>query len=358
MSTLRYIVEKEKIAHNVGILRQCVGSKRIYAVLKADGYGLGCEALAAVYGENGLHCFAVTDAEEAAAVAGAGLEVEELLLMSSATPEDIPTLASMGVTFTVASVQDAENLADFSVRAHIKVDTGMGRRGFQQSQIEQIVQLYDRFPNIRFTGIYTHFSDGGSKKTCRAQFERFRSVLSALEKRGIKPGIRHCCNSLATFHQSGMMLDGVRVGSALLGRIAGASRFGLQRTGVCQAPIESVRTVAKGTQIGYGSVFRCSREIRVALCPIGTHHGFGIITNSGEQNLIPAILSVLRLIKSRATGRSVPAAQIHGKRCKALGCICSEATMLDVTDVPCCAGDVAAFDINPILLHNVLVEFI
>lgn len=357
MSTLRYIVEKEKIAHNIRTLRQRVGGKRIYAVLKADGYGLGCGALAAVYAQNGLRCFAVTDAEEAAAVASAGLDVQELLMMSSAAPEDIPALAQMGVTFTVASLQDAENLEGFSVRAHIKVDTGMGRRGFLRSETEQIAQLYSRFPNIQFTGIYTHFSDGGSKKTCRAQFERFRSVLSALEKQGIKLGLRHCCNSLATFHQSGMMLDGVRVGSALLGRIVGESRFGLQRTGVCRARIESVRTVVKGTPIGYGSVFRSKREMTVALCPVGTHHGFGVATRNGEQNLVPAFLSMLRLIKNRTTGRSVPGARIQGKHCKAVGCICSEASMLDVTGVQCRAGDVAEFDINPMLLHNVPVEF-
>lgn len=358
MNPICYIVEKEKIEHNIGVLRQRVGARRIYAVLKADGYGLGCQELASVYAACGLDCFAVANVKEAQAVCSAGVPVRELLLMSSAQPEQIPALVDMGVTFTVASRQDADNLAGLPARAHIKVDTGLGRRGFDAEDVERIAQLYAEYPQIQFTGIYTHFADGSSKKMCRRQFERFRNVLTALEKQGIQPGIRHCCNSQAVFHQSGMMLDAVRVGSALLGRIVGESRFGLQRTGICQARIEAVRTLKKGTTVGYGGVFRLPKEMKVATCPIGTHHGFAVSTRNGEQNFVPAFLALLRVIKNRVTGRGIPAARIQGSRCRALGCICTEAVMLDVTGVPCQAGDVAEFDINPMLLHDAPVEFI
>lgn len=358
MNTMRYLVEKEKIAHNIRVIRQRVGSKQVYAVLKADGYGLGCAALAGVCAENGIDCFAVTDPKEAEAVANAGLPVQELLLMASAAPEGIGQLAAMGVTFTVASEQDAENLAGYSVPAHIKVDTGMGRRGFAAEQAQQIAQLYSRFPNIRFTGIYTHFSDGANKKTAHRQFEQFRAVLAELEKQGINPGIRHCCNSQATFHQKGMMLDGVRIGSALLGRIVGGSRFGLQRTGVCQVPLEAVRAVKKGAPLGYGSIYHAKKDMQIALCPIGTHHGFGVSSRNGDQDLLPAFLSMLRLIRNRLSGRSIPAARINGEHCKAVGCLCSEAAMLDVTGVDCRAGDVAEFDINPMLVHDIPIEFV
>lgn len=358
MSTMRYLVEKEKIAQNISTIRQRVGSKQLYAVLKADGYGLGCAALAGVCAENGIDCFAVTDPKEAEAVANAGIEVQELLLMASAAPERIGQLAQLGVTFTVASEEDARNLEGYAVRAHIKVDTGMGRRGFAAEQARQIADLYTQFPNIRFTGIYTHFSDGANRKTCKRQFEQFRAVLAQLESMGIKPGIRHCCNSQATFHQKGMMLDGVRIGSALLGRIVGGGQFGLQRTGVCQVPLEAVRTIQKGAPLGYGSIYHAKKAMQIALCPIGTHHGFGVATRNGDQDLVPAFLSMLRLIRNRLSGRSIPFALIQGKRCKAVGCLCSEASMLEVTGVSCKAGDVAEFDINPMLAHDMPVEFI
>lgn len=358
MSGMRYLVEKEKIAHNIGVLRQRVGNKQIYAVLKSDGYGLGCAALAAVCADNGLHCFAVTDVREAVAVANAGLDVEDVLLMSSAPRDRIPELVDMGVTFTVASEEDAANLADYPVRAHIKVDTGMGRRGFSHQQVQQIAQLYEKYPNIRFVGIYTHFTNGADAKSSRQQYDRFRKVLSELEKLGIKPPMRHCCNSLATFYQKGMMLDGVRVGSALLGRIIGGNRFGLQRTGVCQVPVESVRTMEKGDALGYGSIFHVKKQMRIALCPIGTHHGFGVATRNGDQDLLPAFLGMLRLIRNRITGRSIPSAKIHGKTCKAVGCLCSEAAMLDVSQIDCQAGDMAEVDLNPMLVHDMPIEFV
>ena len=42
MGHMRYLVEKAKIAQNIRVLRQRVGNKQIYAVLKSNGYGLGC----------------------------------------------------------------------------------------------------------------------------------------------------------------------------------------------------------------------------------------------------------------------------------------------------------------------------
>lgn len=358
MSTLRYVVETEKMAHNIQLLQQRVGSGRLYAVLKADGYGLGCQRMAALCGQYGIRAFAVTALEDAEAVVASGVEVEELLLLSSAVPGEIPRLAELGVTFTVASQLDAENLAGLQVRAHIKVDTGMGRRGFYFDQPEAIAAIYAQYPNIRFTGIYTHFADGVNRDSAQTQFARFDVVIQSLSDRGLQVGVRHCCSSTSVFLYDHMVLDGARVGSALLGRVLGGERFGLQHTGKCVAAVESVRVLPKGATVSYGRTFRADREMTIAVCPVGTHHGFGLSLQSGKQNFWPELMENLRRIRNRMTGRGVPSAIIGGKKCNVLGCVCSEMVVLDVTDVPCKPGDCVVFNINPMFLNDMVVDFV
>lgn len=359
MGTKIYLVEKQKIAANIRVLKNRAGNRKIYATLKANGYGLGVEQMARICGENGLTNFAVTDLKTAQTVMEAGIEVEEVLLMVSADPSEISEFVRLGVTFTIASEQDAINLSDYAVKAHIKVDTGMGRRGLLAENTERITRLYTQYPNITFSGIYTHFSNGGDRKNTRMQFERFRAVLDSLQKAGVDPGLRHCCASTTFFEADDMLLDGVRIGSALIGRVSGiAPGRELLRTGMCQVAIEAVRSIPKGATAGYGSVYRARRDTQIAICAIGVHNGVGMVPKVGVQQPMKELLGLLRQIRNRLTGRAIPTALIGGKCCKVIGTVYSEMVMLDVTGVPCKAGDVARFDINPILLHDVPVEFV
>lgn len=360
----RYIVETDKIAHNITCIRQRAGEAIVYAVVKCDGYGTGCRNLARVCAENGLRRFAVTEVREARAVAAETVPEELLMLTSVTALEDAKALDDCGATFTVASLEDARLLQQYcsahakQVAAHVKIDTGMGRRGFLPQQVQDVTSLYYRFPEIRFTGIYTHFAHAFDPKATKQQYEAFCSVLAALEKEGIDPGVRHCCNSVATFRYPEMALDAVRAGSCLLGRILGGSKYGLQRTGMCQAGIECVRTLPKGSTIGYGSIYRTKKETKVALCSVGGHHGFGLSLKPGLQSTGTGLLDLLAIVRNRLTKRDVPTVTVGGKQCRVLGCICSEAVMIDVTNVSCQPGDVAQFDINPLMLNDMEVEYV
>lgn len=353
-----YIAEKEKIAHNIRLLRSRVGERKIYAVLKANGYGLGSAALASVCAENGLDRFAVSDLRQAKDVEESVENIRELLLMSAPVPEQIPEYARLGVTFTASSIAQLQQLPH-GAKVHIKVDTGLCRRGFSWEAPDEITSAYSAFPGLSFTGIYTHFIDGGDKKLTDLQVKRFRAVLAALEKAGIDPGTRHCCGSSAVFGPEENLLDGVRVGTALLGRVPGGEKkYGLQPTGFCRVPIEFVRTVPKGATVGYSAAFRAKKEMQLALCPIGTHNGFGVVASSGCETATSLRNRLLRQLRTGLTGNGIPGGYIGGKFCPVVGRIFTEAVLLDVTGLDCKAGDEAIFNINPIMRHDMPVELI
>ena len=360
----RYIVETDKIAHNIARIRERAGEAVVYAVVKCDGYGTGCRNLTRVCAENGLRRFAVTEVREARAVVAETVPEELLMLTSVTSLSDVKDLDDCGASFTVASEADAVLLQRYCAKetkqvcAHIKIDTGMGRRGFLPEQAEEVKALYYRFPEIRFTGIYTHFGHAFDPKATKRQYDKFCSVLEALKKEGIDPGVRHCCNSVSIFHHGEMALDAVRAGSCLLGRILGGGKFDLQRTGMCQASIECVRILPKGSTIGYGGIYRTKKETKVALCSVGGHNGFGLSLKPGLQSTGTGLLDLLAIIRNRLTGRDVPTVTVGGKKCRVLGCICSEAVMIDVTGIDCRPGDMAQFDINPLMLNDMEVEYV
>lgn len=344
-----YLVETDKIEHNIKLLCSAMGIGRVYAVVKANGYGLGCGEMVRLCSQFGVRCFAVSDITGARVVRSTGVPVEELLLLSSADPDEIPELVELGVTFTVASRTDAQRLECYNTSAHIKVDTGLGRRGLTSDATDDILALYRDFPNLCYTGIYTHFSDPGH---ALRQFRRFSRVLHRLERAGIDPGVRHCCSSSTVFRWREMHLDGIRVGSALLGRVPGGEAYGLQRTGVCRVPIESIRMLKRGSTVGYGSMFRTHRKTTVALCAVGTHNGFGVRFGYGRINCLARLYQ-----KLFRDGDSVLFGKLHGTRCAVLGHVSTEGVVLDVTDVLCREGDLMEFEVNPLLLHDVPVVF-
>ncbi|MBQ8974159.1 MAG: alanine racemase, partial [Oscillospiraceae bacterium] len=252
-----YVVEREKLEHNIAAVRERAGDAAVYAAVKADGYGVGCLALARVCESCGIKRFAVTSGQEAAALTRGGVGYEEILMLTPTSDiREIEELSAMGVTFTAASVEDARALSKLwytcgrKPRAHIKLDTGMGRRGFTAAQSGELAELYDRFSDIEFTGIYTHLCSGYDGRLAKRQYRTFKAVTDALTAQGISVGLRHIASSAALFYQPQMRMDAVRVGSALFGRMAGAERFGLLPTGRCFVEIESVRTLPKGSTVG------------------------------------------------------------------------------------------------------------
>lgn len=353
-----YIIEKSKILHNIQQIITYANGRRVYAVLKANGYGLGNLEFAKLCLEGGLRCFAANDIHCIEELSASGLVFDDLLFLASPNPADIPRLLDLHVTFTVANDADAKNLMPYHVNAHLKLDSGMGRRGFMTSTPYDIAELYQKYDSINFTGIYTHFANSANRKYTKKQFDRFMQVINTLKSENISPGICHCCSSSSAFYYDEMLLDGIRVGSAILGRLPRSCNLTFHRTGICSVAVETVKPLPKGSTVGYGCTYKTRHDLTIALCPLGTHNGFGSTCKSGAQ-IFPAFAKdIVRRIINYFSKKDCLYGIINGHKCRVLGNICSEMTVLDVSDIICHAGDVAQFDINPIVLNDVPVLFI
>ena len=349
-----YIVEQPLLASNTRFLLEKAGDAAVYGVIKGNGYGLGLIPLARILWENGVTRFAVTEPREVRALREAGFRQAEILMLRETGLEpELRELMAQGAVITVGcpeTARAADALAQtLGIRCpcHVKIDTGMGRYGFLPQDIDAIAQVYG-LEHLEVQGIYTHFySAYDDESATRAQFAAFRQVLEALEARGIAPGLRHCCNSSAFLKYPEMHLDGVRLGSAVLGRLAFPGFSALRPVGWCEAQVEVLRELPVGHTVGYGAGWKAKRPTKIAVFSVGYYHGFGAPARNDLSRFRDCLVGVLSNIKAFFTHRAIYVT-VNGQRAKVLGHVGMVQTVCDVTDIPCQVGDPSRIDINPL----------
>ncbi|HHX71637.1 MAG TPA: alanine racemase [Clostridiales bacterium] len=355
------VVERQKVRNNIAQIRKKAGTAEVYGVLKGNAYGFGLLEMAHLLREEGVSSFAVTEVRDLVILRNAGFIDEEILMLrSTALEEELTKLIEYHAVCTVGSYEAAVALngladaASIKVEAHIKLDTGMGRYGFLPEETDKIISIFKYMSALQITGLYTHFNKAfSSKKAVEEQLDQLNKVADAIRSAGYSPGKLHAANSSALLKYPQTVLDAVRVGSALTGRVAVRGNFGLQKAGTAQCPVVEIRWLPKNHTVGYGGDFKCRQMLRAATVPMGYADGFCTDKQRDMFNFKNAVMATLSAVKAWGTGRQVTA-QINGKTVPVIGHVGMQHCVLDVTDVECQVGDMAVFEVNPIIAGAIL----
>ena len=351
----RYIMEASKIGYNARRLQAMAGDTAVWGVVKGNGYGLGTLTLADVLAENGIRRFAVTEPEDALLLREHFRDAEVLMLRGTCAEAEIRALLLGGVILSVGSGEELDAAARCGIpgRLHVQLDVGMGRFGFLPSEWETLARCF-RVPGLTVTGMYTHFPTPDRKRQTLKQFRVFLETARRLRSMGLSPGMLHCCSSEAFWNWPEMRLDGVRLGSALLGRVPFAAEAGLAPAGYCEGRISGIRELPKGHPVGYGSTVRTCRRTRAAVIDVGHSCGFGLCNGPDAWRLGDCLRVAARsmwdwLVRRRLTVR------VGNRECRVLGRIGMNATVIDVTDCPCRPGDPVRVELSPVRLRGLPV---
>lgn len=351
----RLVLEKEAIKKNISYIKDRAGSAVIYAVLTGDAYGAGLVEMASLLRDEGIGRFAISEPEEAERLRKAGFVDEEILMLRSTTDrEELEKLIDLNVICSIGSYDAGVALNGIAesratvVEAHIQVDTGMGFGGFLPAEPDKVLSMYRYLPNVALSGLYTqiHAASGG-RKGAEQQLEQLRQILDQIHEAGFETGTVHAAGSHALMHYDFARLDGVRVGSALLGRGRKELR-GLTKVGYGEAKLEEIRWLPKGYTVGNDRQVVLKQPTRVAVLPVGYQNGFGV---SAERrgSLWSA---VRRWWKGRRTY-----VRVGTQRVRVLGKVGAIETLLDVTELKCASGDVAVFEIDPLYAKGLKKEY-
>ena len=295
-------------------LAASVSKAPVWCVVKANAYGSGAVQVSRVLEPiHEVRGFAVSLVEEGIELREAGVQ-KPIIVMGPALSGSFEKLLALSLMPVLSSVADAEALAKYaeknSVKApvHIKVDTGMGRLGFQETgEVHQV--LSNSHLDVR--GITSHFSNADLEKD-GAPGSKTESQISAFEAWLKEPKLaaleKHISNSAGAFIHQSAQFDSVRVGLALLGH--GGFHSGLKPALQLRTEISQVRDVKKGGTVSYGSLWVAPRNSRVAVLPLGYADG----------------------IPKRGTGKL--AVSIAGHRVPIVGAVSMDMIVADVTNLP------------------------
>ena len=302
------------IRHNCARIQAHVGrGVRLYAVVKAGGYGHGAIQVARAAVDGGAAGLAVATLEEARELQSV-VPAEHVLVMGGILPAQAHAAAAGGWSIALSSLELAAALGDTDevVPVHLKIDTGMGRFGCRPEDAPALARAIDESQGLRLAGTWTHFASADSDEAqTRDQFDRFMDALARFD---VDPGMRHACNSAGTREHPEFALDAVRCGIS----IYGCEWPGLRPALALRSVVTHVKTVHRGDTVGYGATWTAPDTRRIATVAIGYADG---------------------VHRARANQGSVV---VRGVRASLVGRVSMDAITLDVSEVPGAAvGDVA-----------------
>ena len=349
-------IEREAVKNNIGVIKERAGEAVIYAVPTGDGGGAGRVELARLVREEGIGRCAASEPAEPAALRRAGFVEEEILMLRPTVDRaeleqliDLNVVCTVGSADTGMALNGAAEARSTVVEAHIQIDTGMGFGGFLADEPEKILSVYRNLPNVAVSGICTqlHARKKGGEDLA-ARLGQFHRVVEAIRAAGFETGVVHAAGSYALLHCADARLDGVRAGSALLGRCRRVHGDGLYRVGYGEVGIEETRWLPKGHTVGSARPVVLRRPTRVAVLPVGYQNGFGV-----ERPQAAGFFALWRWWRNSRL-RTV---RIGSQRARIIGSIGATETILNVTGVKCSAGDTAVFDLDPLYAKGFQIEY-
>ena len=317
------IINLDNIKKNIEpVVNRLHNKAQVMGIIKSDAYGHGAVEVAKVLSECGVKSFGVAAVNEAVELRKNNIN-EEILILGQIFDVSFPLITKYNITSTIFDKSCAIKLSDFAlsqntqVKAFIKIDTGMGRIGFEANTegYEDIKYIFENCKGLKILGAYTHFANADSKDKSSAKNQKnlFLTFTDNLIKNGYPLPIRHMYNSAAI-----MEMDDDYVGEVVR---CGIMTYGLYPSDEIdrnyklypcmelKSSVAFIKKVPKGYTVGYGSTFVTEKDTTIATIPVGYGDGY------------PRYLS--------NKGRVL----INGEYCKILGRICMDQFMVDVTNL-------------------------
>jgi len=214
-------IDLDAAAANVRAVRQLVGpARKIFAVVKADGYGHGAAEVGAVFVAHGADALAVADLSEGVRLREHGITAPVLVYPNS-LPEAAPDALAHHLTPTLVDLDGARAYsaaASAPCDVFVKVDVGLERLGVPAEQAVKTITAMLELPRLRLGGLCAHpHAHGTDPAYTEWQLGRFTAVVDELEARGIAVPVRLFAASPFVMHYPQTYLNAVDPGRMLYG---------------------------------------------------------------------------------------------------------------------------------------------
>ncbi len=270
----RAVIDLSAIRENLQVFRG-LHAGPIIAVVKADAYGHGLVQVVPQLAD--VDAFAVATLGEALQVRGVDSQRRILLLEGVFNEKEMQRAVAERLDPVLHQDYQLDLLDAVPTSARIdvwlKLDTGMNRLGFAPHRMQALVQRLRDHRAVRRVRLMTHYaqSDQPDCAQTRAQRDANRAVQGA--------GLEYSfSNTAAVLGGLADAAEWARIGIGMFGisPISGqtGAQHGLRPAMQLLAKVIAVKEVAAGGTIGYGAVYTCPHDLRVAIVGIGYADGY------------------------------------------------------------------------------------
>ncbi|MGB0929598.1 MAG: bifunctional UDP-N-acetylmuramoyl-tripeptide:D-alanyl-D-alanine ligase/alanine racemase [Chitinophagales bacterium] len=313
------------IVHNLKVYRQLLQKNtKMMVMVKALSYGSGSFEVANLLQYYQVDYLGVAYTDEGVALRKAGITLPIMVLNPS--PSSFDALLQYDIEPEIYSLWQLQQLdehlqhtsvsVEFPISIHLKLETGMNRLGFEESELPDLIQHLQHNPQFEVVSILSHLSasdeaqhDGFS----REQMRRYKVMHNYLQENLFfaKPPIRHILNSTGIIRFPDCHKDMVRLGLGLYG-IDGANilQSQLQCVSALKTYISQIKEVPPSETVGYARKGQLSKTSKIATVNIGYGDGLQRRLSNGRGKM-----------------------WICGKLAPIVGNVCMDMTMLDVTHI-------------------------
>jgi len=274
-------VDLDAAAENLRAVRTLVGpDRRIFAVVKADGYGFGAAEMGAVFARSGADWLAVADLAEGVRLRQRGLATP-ILVYPNALPDAARATLDHGLTPTLVDLDGARAFSEVSssgADVFVKVDVGLERLGVPAEQAVKVILAMLEVPGIRLAGLcaHPHAEVGADPAYADWQIRRFTAVVDDLEARGVRVPIRLLAATPFVLRFPQSYLNAVDPGRMLYGITFPGETPPIPLRPALRALVTRVialKDIAPRERFAAEAPFPIARPMRLGVIPMGSADG-------------------------------------------------------------------------------------
>jgi len=286
-------VDLGKLRENVALIRRYLKpTTKILGVIKANAYGHGLVEIGKILSKEEIETLGVASLDEAITLKKKNIKSEILILGYSHEDFSEEIVANgvsqtIGHEFQLTALSKAAKKLKKKAKIQIKIDTGMTRMGALPDEAPELITKALSDKNIEVKGIYTHFAraDEINGIYTKKQYHQFLRLVEPFDK--VLKGVDlHCSNSAAMLNFPEFQMDMVRLGISLLGNYPAfqvANPLPLKPIFSLKTRIVEIKRVPPMTGVGYTHKHTTSRDVKIAVIPIGYADGYStLLSNRGE----------------------------------------------------------------------------
>ena len=259
----------DNIKYNVeSIIKKYNNYKYYIGVVKADCYGHNSNEAVKSIIDGGCNYLAVSSLEEA-------LKIREdfdipILCLGIINSNYINICEENNIDITVTNLEYLNEIKDYNINIHIKIDTGMNRLGVKEKEeFNSMIELIEN-SNLNLKGIYTHIYEVSNKEKINKQIEVFRNITKDVNLNKIDMVHIAQSDTLVNYPKIDFC-NGCRLGILMYGLTN--NDLNLKNTIELVSEIIEIKKIKKDETVSYNGTYKATSDELIGIVSIGYADG-------------------------------------------------------------------------------------